>query len=161
MQYIHRSDHREEYKCQQISRNWKKAVEAVPTKLTRSFPFNNIKKCHYYERRKEKDKKKVVEVYNTEIIFSRVMYLLSAGQIDIGDLFSYELSPVPTSLFHDTGEGRYPTSKSVLKNELKVEESTRNINPDAVVIDGFAMLHAAVHWPKGGKVELEVMFPRK
>ena len=102
---------------------------------------------------KKSNKKKDVEVYNTEIIFSRVMYLLSAGQIDIGDLFSYELSPVPTSLFHDTGEGRYPTSKSVLKNEMKVEVSTRNIYPNAIVIDGCAMLHAAVHWPKGGKVK--------
>ena len=64
---------------------------------------------------KKNRKKKVTEVYNTEIIFSRVIYLLSAGQIEIKDLFSYELSPVPTALFKDTGEGRYPTSKATLK----------------------------------------------
>ena len=98
-------------------------------------------------------KNKSAEVYNTEIIFSRVMYLLSAGHIQIDDLFKYELAPVPTALFKDTGEGRYPTSKADLKNALKVEVSTRNISPDAIVIDGCAMLHSAVHWPKGGKVD--------
>ena len=98
-------------------------------------------------------KKKLAEVYNTEIIFSRVMYLLSAGQIDVKDLFNYELAPVPTALFKDTGEGRYPTSKSVLKNSLKAEVSLRNVSPDAVLIDGCAMLHGALHWPKGGKVQ--------
>ena len=52
-------------------------------------------------------KNKSAEVYNTEIIFSRVMYLLSAGHTQIGDLFKYELAPVPTALFKDTGESRY------------------------------------------------------
>ena len=46
------------------------------------------------------------------------MYLLSAGHIQMEDLFKYELL---TALFKDTGEGRYPTSKAVLKNPLKVE----------------------------------------
>ena len=43
-------------------------------------------------------KNKSAEVYNTEIIFSIVMYLLSAGHIQIDDLFKYELAPVPTAL---------------------------------------------------------------
>ena len=93
-------------------------------------------------------KNKTVEVYNTEIIFSRVMYLLSAGHIQMEDLFKYELAPVPKALFKDTGEDRYPTSKAVLKYALKVEVSTRTIAPDAVIIDGCAMLHSAIHWPK-------------
>ena len=80
------------------------------------------------------------------------MYLLSAGHIQMEDLFKYEVAPVPTALFKDTGEGRYPTSKAVLKNALKVEVSTRTIVPDAIMIDGCAMLHSAIHWPKGGKV---------
>ena len=68
------------------------------------------------------------------------------------DLFRYELAPVPAALFKDTGEGRYPTSKAVLKNALKVEVSTRTIVPDTIIIDGCAMLHSAIHWPKGRKV---------
>ena len=54
-------------------------------------------------------------------------------------------------VFKDIGEGRYPTSKADLKNALKVEVSTRKIVPDAIIIDGCAMLHSAIHWPKGGK----------
>ena len=80
------------------------------------------------------------------------MYLLSAGHIQMEDLFKYELAPVPTTLFINTGEGRYPTSKAVLKNALKVEVSTRTIVTDAIIIDGCAMLHSAIPWPKGGKV---------
>ena len=101
---------------------------------------------------KAAETKKAAEVYNTEIIFSRVMYLLSADQIQIKDLFTYELSPVPTALFKDIGEGRSKSSKAVLKNAL-TKVSVRNIFPDAILIDGCAMLHSAIHWPKGGKVE--------
>ena len=86
------------------------------------------------------------------MIFSRVMYLLSADHIQLKDLFTYELSPVPTALFKDIGEGRSKASKAVLKNALK-KVSVRNIFPDAILIDGCAMLHSAIHWPKGGKVE--------
>ena len=31
--------------------------------------------------------------------------------------------------------------------------SARNIRSEVVVIDGCAMLHSAIHWPKGGKVD--------
>ena len=97
-------------------------------------------------------KNKTVEMYNTEIIFPRVMHLLSAGHIQMEDLFKYKFAPVPTAIFKATGEGRYPTSKAVSKNALKVEVSTRTTVPDAIIIDGCAMLHSAIHWPKGGKV---------
>ena len=104
------------------------------------------------ETGKSGTKNKTVEVYNTEIIFSRVMYLLSAGHFQMENLFKYGLAPVSTALFKDTGEGKYPTSKAVLKNALKVEVSTRTIVPDAIITDGCAMLHSEIHWPKGGKV---------
>ena len=104
------------------------------------------------ETGKSGTKNKTVEVYNTEIIFPRVMHLLSAGHIQMEDLFKYKLAPVPTALFKATGEGRYPTSKAVLKNALKVGVSTRTTVPDAIIIDGCAMLYSAIHWPKGGKV---------
>ena len=85
---------------------------------------------------KPKKKDETNEVYNTELIFSRVMYLLNARQIELESIFHYELAPVPTSMFEDNGEPRFIKSKSVLKNKLKVEVSQRNLNPDAVVIDG-------------------------
>ena len=81
------------------------------------------------------------------------MYLLNARQIELESIFHYELAPVPTSMFEDNGEPRFIKSKSVLKNKLKVEVSQRNLNPDAVVIDGGGMLHSAAHWPKEGTVK--------
>ena len=94
------------------------------------------------EAGKSGTKNKTVEVYNTEVIFSRVMYFVF---VQMEDLFKYELAPVPTTIFKETGEGRYPTSKAVLNNALKVEVSTRTIVPDVIIIDDCAMLHSAIH----------------
>ena len=95
----------------------------------------------------------VVAPFNTELIFSRVLYLMGNNQLDFTTLFNYELSPVPTSMFHDSGEARYPKSKVVLKNRLKVEVSVRRVEVDAVVVDGGGMLHSSIHWPKDGSVK--------
>ena len=70
---------------------------------------------------KKDGKKEIIQTYNTQLIFARVIYLLSIDQIKIDNLFSYELAPFPTSLFQDTGEGRYLKSKSTLKKDLKVK----------------------------------------
>ena len=94
--------------------------------------------------------KKVMEIYNTKVIFSRVPYLNSTHKIKINDLFSYELLPIPTVLFKYTSEGRYPTSKADMKNVLKVEVLVRNIIPEATMIDGCAMMHSNLHCPKSG-----------
>ena len=40
-----------------------------------------------------KKKDEIVEMYNTELIFSRVMYLLSANQIDLEDVLIMSLHP--------------------------------------------------------------------
>ena len=85
-------------------------------------------------------------------ILTRILYLLSANQFDLEDVCNYELAPFPTSIFGDSGEPRFAKSKSLLKNKLKVQVSSRNIKPDAVVIDGGGMLSTAVHWPKEGLV---------
>ena len=98
---------------------------------------------------KEAKKRKVVELYNTKIIFSRVLYLNSTDKIKINDLFSYEVAPIPTSLFKDAGDGRYSTSKVDLKNALKVAVSERNIIPKATLTDGCARMHSTLHWLKG------------
>ena len=78
--------------------------------------------------RKLKEKQnEIVEIYNSEMLFSRVTYALSINQIDMKNLFDYELAHVPTSLFKDNTEARYPTNKADLKNDLKVDISSRNI----------------------------------
>ena len=90
---------------------------------------------------KKKKKEDKENLYNTDLIFSRVLLLLATNQIDFEGLFDFELAAVPTSLFVESGVARYPKNKSVLLNKLKVEESSRCINPDATVINGSGMLH--------------------
>ena len=90
---------------------------------------------------KKKKKKDKENLYNTDLIFSRVLLLLATNQIDFEGLFDFELEAVPTSLFVESGVARYPKNKSVLLNKLKVEESSHCINPDATVINGSGMLH--------------------
>ena len=70
--------------------------------------FHNIiqKTVVVLKEMKKKVKTGDVVVYNTEVIYSRVMYLLNAKQIDLKDLFKYELSPVPLSLFDENGDSR-------------------------------------------------------
>ena len=67
-------------------------------------------------------------------------------------VFNYELAPVVTSLFEDSGEPRYATSKSDLKNSLKVDVSSRGKEHDPVVVDCGGMLNSAIYWPKDGQV---------
>ena len=93
-----------------------------------------------------------IEIYNTEVMFARVMCLLGASQIKLDDVFSYELSPIPTSLFEVNGEPRGSKAKSVLKNTLKVEIPARNdLKADIIIVGGCAILWV-VHWPEKGTV---------
>ena len=80
------------------------------------------------------------------------MCLFSVDQISLEDLFNYELAPVPTSLFTDTVEGRYPEGKSTLKKKLKAEVSTRTHAADVIILDGFAVVYH-IHWLKDARVK--------
>ena len=102
--------------------------------------------------KRSKKKTNDVKPYNTDLIMSRVLYLVSCNQLDFATLFYYELAPVVTSLFKNSSEARYPTAKSVLKNKLKVKVSSRGIEPDAVAVHGGGMFHSAIYWPKDGFV---------
>ena len=66
-------------------------------------------------------------MFNTTLLFSRVIGLQASSRetIDIRNLLSYELAPVPTSMFTDSGDMRIGKSKSQLKTQLQVELSTR------------------------------------
>ena len=57
-----------------------------------------------------------MKIYNAELIYPWVMYLLSIDQISIENLFFYELSPVPVLLFSDSEEGYYQKNKSILRS---------------------------------------------
>ena len=80
-------------------------------------------------------------------ICSLVIGLLSSGrEIDLKDLFSHELAPVPVAMFNENGM-KICKTKSVLKRNLQVEMSNRTLHPDSTVIVGSALL-----WPSEGTV---------
>ena len=87
-------------------------------------------------------------IYDTELIFSRVIGLqASSREVDFKDVLSYELSPIPTALFDDSGEMRICKSKADLKNSTRVEISERTaFMANCTVLGGCAILWC-VAWP--------------
>ena len=89
------------------------------------------------------------KVFNKELIYTRVIGIqASSREIDIKQLLSYELSPIPTEMFSEYGEMKVAKTKSVLKKVLQTEVSSRCIKKtiSTVVIDGFATLYL-IPWP--------------
>ena len=65
------------------------------------------------------------KVFNTELFYTRVISIQeSSREIDIKQLPSYELSPVPTKMFSEFGEMRVAEAKSALKKVLQKEVSS-------------------------------------
>ena len=95
----------------------------------------------------------ILKFLNTELIYSRVMYLLSIGITTLEDVLKFELSSIPFSLFENNGQIRVSKSKSDLKKALQVEMSLR-LQPksNVAIIDVCAQLWAA-SWPTNGTVE--------
>ena len=58
------------------------------------------------------------DIYDVNLIYSRVLGLQQSRDIDLADILRHELSPLPTSLFKESGEMRIATGKSVLKQKL-------------------------------------------
>ena len=105
--------------------------------------MNAVKKCVIVRGNK---------VYNTNLIYARVLGLQQSRDIDLRDVLKHELSPFPTSLFKESGDMRLPTGKCILKNKLKVSISARCVQPDTVIVDGCALLWC-VKWPCKGTVQ--------
>ncbi|KAG1672264.1 Y-box factor [Nymphon striatum] len=76
--------------------------------------------------------------------------IASARNFNLQDPFSYELAPVPTSMFNDSGAIRFMTDRAKLMR-LQVETSVRTILIDATVIDGSAFIWIP-NWPTKGTV---------
>ena len=76
-------------------------------------------------------------MYDTQLIYRRVICLQKYRYVDITDVLS---GAVPASLFDESG-AMHAQSKAILKIKLQVEQSTRiHRVTDAVNIDGCAML---------------------
>ena len=72
---------------------------------------------------------------NTELLFARVTGLHGSSRepIDIKELLTHELSPVPTSMFTATGDMRIGKAKSQLKKQLQVDISSCKALEDAMI----------------------------
>ena len=74
-------------------------------------------------------------VYDVEKLYARLLVIAQSRDIQLSDLFKYELSPVPSSLFDDYGDMR-KGNKAVLIHNLAVF-STGSLGPvEAEIIDG-------------------------
>ena len=94
-----------------------------------------------------------VQVFDTTLIYSRVLGLQNSRNIDLQHVLEYELSPVPPALFDDNGDMQSAAQKSVLKKKIQVEVSLRSLPPaDVIIIDGCAMLWT-IAWPTNGIVK--------
>ena len=95
------------------------------------------------------------KMFNTTLLVSRVIGLQASSRetIDIRNLLSHELAPVPTSMFTDLGDMRIGKNKAQLKTQSQVELSTRKAFQEiqSRVFDGSAVLWVS-HWPLNGKV---------
>ena len=79
------------------------------------------------------------------------MGLQLSRDLNIKDVLSYELSPVPASLFDEHGIMRMQ-AKAALKTKLQINIPSRfTAPPGVVIIDGWALLWT-VHWPASGSV---------
>lgn len=95
----------------------------------------------------------VEPAFDTEVIFIRTLGLMNTMDFNLKDLFDFELSQIPTSLFTDDGNLRPATAKSKLKKAIEVEQSLRiTPDPQVLVLDGCAILWT-LHWPVPGTVE--------
>ena len=89
----------------------------------------------------------------TNLIYSSVTGLMSSRNVDLKDMFSHQLAPVPTSMFEDSGAMRITKSNSIMKRKLQVEQSSRTLpTPDTIVVDGCAILWT-IQWPTHGTVQ--------
>ena len=94
-----------------------------------------------------------VHVFDTALIYSRVIALQLSRDVSREDVLKFELVPIPTAMFLNSGEMRTCGSKSVLKNKLIVQRSSRTTEtPNVIVIDGCAVMWT-VNWPAEGTGE--------
>ena len=91
-------------------------------------------------------------ISDTDLIYGRVIALMSSISVDLKDVLSHELSTVPNSMFDINGYMKIATSKATLKRKLQVTQSARlSSTPDTIVINSCGVLRC-IHWPANGTV---------
>ena len=102
---------------------------------------------------KKNSKVSGMKILDTEMIYARAMALqCSPRKYNTQNLMAHELASKPASMFDESGAMKVAKTKSVLKNNLKVEVRRRHAEIDASFLDGCAVLWV-VPWPNGGIVQ--------
>ena len=128
-------------------------LQAFKANWPESFKSSLTKQIVTMSDSRRKIKLGEISLFDTNLIYSRVMGLIGACNIDLKTVFQHELSPIPTSMFGDDGEMRITKSKSTLKQKLKVEHSARLFHPpEGTIIDGCAILWT-INWPVNGTLQ--------
>ena len=109
------------------------------------------KRSPLLEKTNEKSIKAQSIPLDTEIILTRVLFLLNR-EVALENIFHYELAPMPTSLFKTNLEANYPSNKSTLFNILKVEHQALPKETTCFIIDGGSLMYNT-HWPTGSCAE--------
>ena len=88
-------------------------------------------------------------VYDIENLFARMLVISQKRDLDIQNIFTYELAPVPSSSFDEYGNMR-KSFKSILLSKLaKLSDPPPGV--DLEIYDGNEHLYH-VNWPRGGTV---------
>ena len=127
----------------------KAQMEEYETSWPEGFHQLLKKKVCKMQECKKKTRTDTAEQFDSGLIFVWALGLMNSQDIKVGQILSYELTPVPTSMFEgETRDLRIAKSKSILKNKLQVEQSAHATGQaDAIVVDGCAILWV-VHWPR-------------
>ena len=91
------------------------------------------------------------QVYDIETIYSRMLVIGQKGCINLREVFMYELSPVPFSLFDQYGDMLSGT-KSTLTHRL-AQYIPDTDTPNLVIVDGIALIYHVI-WPQNGTVQI-------
>lgn len=89
------------------------------------------------------------QVYDMEQFYGRMIVLSQTRKLDLKEVFSFELAPVPSSLFDRFGDMR-KGNKAKLVEQLEVTME-HPCMADVDVIDGNETLYQ-INWPKTGTV---------
>ena len=129
-------------------------MEVFESRLPQGLYETTTKRVVTMDHARKHVKVGAVKVFDTNLIYSRVNGL-QARERDSGikDVLGYELAPVPTSMFDDTGDRRIAKSKSTLKKVLQVEVSDRVAGGANFSVLGGSAILWVVPWPADGSVK--------
>jgi len=109
------------------------------------------KKVVTMEAMKKRVKVADATIYNMEQLYGRLLVISQSRDIQLSEVFKYELAPVPSSIFDEYGDMR-KGSKAILVHKLAVF-ATSPLGPvDAELVDGNEAIYHTL-WPRNSTLK--------